>query len=414
VTDWEPRGHPDWQAGRWPSATTVGRQFGTWGAAIEAAGVQPHPGHLRSWADEEIVQAIKDWADEHDGDGPLAFDWCPGRNHPDPRPWRWPTADVVERRFGSWEAALAAAGVTSRARRRRFGRWAWSPDDLLERIQTWAVEHGGHAPLSSDWRPGGHPDYQSGEWPSAGPVFRAFGTWRAALAAAEVAPHPDALITWDSDGIIRRIKDWAADHGGNGPTPADWTTGTGNPHRTRGEWPSRATVIAHFDSWDAALDAAGVAPARHGSEVWTSGVIVARLQAWAAAHGGFAPRSIDWRPDGAPDWAPGQDPTVDTVLVRFGSWQAALSAAGLTARPSRSPASPRSRRRWSAEAIAERIRAWTAGHDGTPPRPTDWRRGGHPDWLSGEWPSGNTVKARYGSWDAALAAASSPPAPPRS
>jgi hypothetical protein len=83
-------------------------------------------------------------------------------------------------------------------------------------------------------------------------------------------------------------------------------------------------------------------------------------------------------------------PAVDTVLVKFGSWQALV-------------------RRGDRRAI----RAWTADHGGTLPRPTDRRRGGHPDWIGGTWPSGSTVKARYGTREAALAAASSPPAPPR-
>src|SRR4051794_26415796 len=51
--DWT--AHPD---ARWPSYMTVTTHFGTWRAALEAAGFRAN---RRQWSHEEIVEALRDW-----------------------------------------------------------------------------------------------------------------------------------------------------------------------------------------------------------------------------------------------------------------------------------------------------------------------------------------------------------------
>lgn len=61
---------------------------------------------------------------------------------------------------------------------------------------------------------------------------------------------------------------------------------------------------------------------------WTPEAIVGAIQAWADEHGGIPPSARDWlRPLG------GVFPTVSHVLHVCGSWNAAIAAAGFSARP---------------------------------------------------------------------------------
>src|SRR4051794_5642152 len=73
------------------------------------------------WAEERVVAALRAWADET-GRAPRSYDWSPAsaraggfplagaqkweREHP-----RWPHHALVVSRFGSWRAALEAAGL---------------------------------------------------------------------------------------------------------------------------------------------------------------------------------------------------------------------------------------------------------------------------------------------------------------
>lgn len=67
------------------------------------------------------------------------------------------------------------------------GRIVWTRERVIERLHTWAQAHNGRAPRAVDWRTEtAHPDWRSGEWPTALTVRRRFGTWDAAAEAAEL------------------------------------------------------------------------------------------------------------------------------------------------------------------------------------------------------------------------------------
>jgi hypothetical protein len=78
------------------------------------------------WTEAMIVAALRDWVERY-GEEPLRVDWdrhmCWRRGHAGklarlqahPRPVPSPTA--VLPRFGTWEAALAAAGLQARSGR---------------------------------------------------------------------------------------------------------------------------------------------------------------------------------------------------------------------------------------------------------------------------------------------------------
>ena len=76
------------------------RQFGSWGAALAAAGVPPNQQH---WTKEGIIQAIQERYGEH-VESPV-----PSRK----------LEEAARRHFGSWANALSAAGVMSPQERLR-------------------------------------------------------------------------------------------------------------------------------------------------------------------------------------------------------------------------------------------------------------------------------------------------------
>ena len=139
-----------------------------------------------------------------------------------------------------------------------------------------------------------------------------------------------------------------------------------------------------------------------GTRLW----IIQRLTDWADQHGGWGPRSPDWRSPGHPDWAPRSWPATSTVLNWFGRWPRALAAAELKGRPS-------ARCRWTDDELLGLLRAWADAHDGEAPRSTDWTRGGHPDWNPDDWPYASTVVKAFGGWQPALDRAGVSPRPYR-
>lgn len=76
------------------------------------------------WTRERIISLIQEWAAEHDGDPPATPDWNPNlarrMNDEDrairfeSRSYRWPWSTNVILVFGSWNAAIAAAGFQPR------------------------------------------------------------------------------------------------------------------------------------------------------------------------------------------------------------------------------------------------------------------------------------------------------------
>jgi hypothetical protein len=117
VDEWRRAGHDH------PSVTTVRQVFGSWNAAVEAAGFRPRrPGEARRaapvtaarseptaavrWSRETTVAALRVWAESW-GRSPSLEQWR--RASP-----AHPSAATVRRLFGSWNAAVEEAGFVPR------------------------------------------------------------------------------------------------------------------------------------------------------------------------------------------------------------------------------------------------------------------------------------------------------------
>lgn len=141
-------------------ASAAKRHFGTWRAAVEAAGLLPRlpsPVVQREWSAGAVIEAIR----------ALSPDGVVGAI------WKVDTGlySTAKKRFGSWRAALQAAGLQSAQRQ-------WSPQLVIAEI---LARHKRGRTLSSaifrdDCRLGGA-------------ALRYFGTWRNALQSAGIDPN---------------------------------------------------------------------------------------------------------------------------------------------------------------------------------------------------------------------------------
>lgn len=128
------------------------------------------------------------------------------------------------------------------------------------------------------------------------------------------------------------------------------------------------------------------APSRGGRPVyWTRERIIAALQEDAERRG-HSPRRLEWRRSDPQGRHPGEK----VVFGVFGTWRAALEAAGLTPAPRASV--------WSRDSIIAAFHRFEREH-GRQPSATDWSR------ASLHYPSTTTVQDHFGSWSAGVRAA---------
>jgi len=332
-----------------PSAQTVRSRFGSIEAGFQAAGLElPRKG---DWDRARIAEAIRAFTGTH-GHAPRKQDWkADGTlDHPG--------VSTMERLFGSWSEALVAAGVATR-------KPVWNRARIKAAMRAWTAQHG-HAPTRAEWAPAD----PTGKRPSYAVVVRRFESWTEALQAAGVLPA--SLRRWDRAGAIEAMRAFAREHG-RAPTSLDWS-------QSAAEHPSAGTVGALFGSWSEGLLEAGL-----DTHVvnWDRKMILVALQEWTALHG-RPPRPSQWS---ISDRA-GAHPTNRTVRNRFGSWDAALRAAGVA-----TPKTPA----WNERRILTAMRKWQVKH-GRRPTQKDWKSND----PSGQWPSYAIVVRHCGSWPAAL------------
>ena len=94
-----------------------------------------------------------------------------------------PSAGVYVKRFGSWNAALSAAGLPLNKKGARCRRWADS--EILEALRALA-ENLGRRPVHSDFV-----SRDPAEMPSLPLIRRRFGSFKKAVEAAGIAGLPD-------------------------------------------------------------------------------------------------------------------------------------------------------------------------------------------------------------------------------
>ena len=102
-----------------PSQGTVRARFGSWNQALLAAGLELNSATTKQWTKERIEAAIQEWVAEH-GRPPTVKEWqVPGQRYPWPR--------TLARAYGSWSAAITAAGFPKPRRESRPQRRSPEP-----------------------------------------------------------------------------------------------------------------------------------------------------------------------------------------------------------------------------------------------------------------------------------------------
>jgi hypothetical protein len=238
-----------------PSRETVKRHFGSWSHAKRAAGHTPGQWQV-SWQPDQILDAIRHWHHLHQRP-PTTSDWSSLTTMraagPDTAPagttrQPWPSAAVVQRTFGSFSAALRAAGMEPATT-----RWT-GPDHVLEALRAFGAVTG-RPPTMSELGKRSNPDPATGTalpcMPGPKIVRQHFGTIEAACKAAGLGP----TRKWDRDRIVTAIQDWAARHG-RAPLRREWIA----TRRDQPDLPSEDAVRYVLGRWDDAMRLCGLKP----------------------------------------------------------------------------------------------------------------------------------------------------------
>lgn len=266
------------------SSTPYYTEFGSWNAALEAAGLETN--HRNDVPDEELLEALRELDVE--------LDRTPRFEDMAERGEFAPTTYV--RRWGSWPEAKEAAGLDPETRTsRRIER-----EELIEALQELAGELG-KPPTQIEMNDLGRYSHR--------PYYRAFGAWSDALRAAGF--YPNHVNHLDENRLVEAMQELAEELG-YPPTIAQMNE--------RGEFSAEPYFTA-FGSWTAAWEAAGLEhrswlPARASEEELLEAIRD------LAEELGHAPTRGEMREQGPYSREP-----FERV---FGSWSAALEEAGFS------------------------------------------------------------------------------------
>jgi hypothetical protein len=237
------------------------RWFGRWSDAVRAAGLDPLV--RRHWTPDDVLNAMRS---RHSAGLPMT-----GGS------FAFPSLFAAAKKcFGSWHRAMLAAGLDSTPRRR------WTKPMVLAAIR----DHHARGTLSRVW---------TEDLPLFGAACKRFGGWQNALAATGLTPR--YRRRWSTERVICELRPW------DGQTQ----------HAVRLGDPRLAGAAARFfGSLQNAAKAAGIELRQWK---WTPQRTIEAIQ--------------DQYVRGLPLFAR-HDQSLCRVATRvFGSWRAAVAAAGL-------------------------------------------------------------------------------------
>lgn len=360
----------------------VRRGGGTSGEMVERAAV-PRARHWaprQTWGADEVLAALRAWEVEHRRT-PRAYEWSPtlgrsvgllgrGMSRWEREYPRWPSYTTVCRHHGSWRAALTAAGLSApRALRLELTERV----RIAQRLAADGLEVSTIADMLGVHHSTVRGYLGAGRCPICGGV-----KVRADARTCRGCRKKHAW--WPAFGdqqILDSIKTWT-ERFGEPPRKTDWRPTELGGHPTweaeYPRWPPPSIVVRRFDSWTAALAAAGMGPT-----IWTRADMVRAMRRYNAERG---------RPPAARDWRQACDehPSFSMVSDAFGSWAAGLRRAGLL---------PAQHSPWTRSEILGALRA-LEDQLGRAPRARDLGRGDH------LVPGYSTVRRHFGSLSQAL------------
>lgn len=327
------------------------RHFGSLHDALVAAGFREGKRHTqRSWTKQQILEAIQSW---HRQGLSLTAVWRENKM----------LYAIAKRHFGRWRQALEAAGFTVETPK------TLTRDEIVQEIQSRYVRG---LPLEGVF--------------SADPRLydaarRQFGRWRDALAAAGFEPKPRR--SWTKQSVIDAIR---SRHERGLPLSRVWADdkrlfraavrkfgGWAQALRTAGLKPkprrrwSKQRVVAELQAWHRQSDdnLRTVDPALAGAAVRLLGSVAEAMEAagievkrgrWTNQQviEAIQDRFVQGHPINIAGF--GDRQLAGAAKRRFGSWAAAVAAAGLSEKYTPPPVI----RIWSKEAVLDAVQAWHA------------------------------------------------------
>lgn len=294
----------------YPAVATIIRRFGSWREALAQCGLRDARSRPPLEEDPEDRDALVRVAAALGTTHLSRTHYDRYRATEDPT---LPHSETIRRRFGSWAAALEAAGIGASARS-QLGR-RFSDDEVRAALAEAAAATSGalSANAYQRWREGaGRP------LPAAQTIIHRFGRWREALAEAGVRGVHDGP---DREFLARELRGFADRLGSPRPSANAYRL-----YRARHD-PSLPPLSAYyrgFGSWPAALAAAGLGRGWERLDAAALADVLARV---AEDLGLRTLRAATYR-----DYRAAHDPSLpapSTYYFRFGSWPEALEAAGL-------------------------------------------------------------------------------------
>jgi hypothetical protein len=257
------------------------RHFGTLRNALLAAGVlAPHETlrRRRKWTRRVVLNAIQD----------LRIRGLPLRADSDPR-----LASAARKQFGSWSKALAAAGFPTAAAQAQ--RRNWTPDNVLRELQSLHARGWSLRAIRRD-----DPSVVKA-------ACKQFGTWSAALLVAGVvspATAPRTRQTWSRHRVLAEIQ-------------FRHRQGLSLSGMVATNYQLVQAARRFFPSWTRALLAAGVRPCRRTAAQWSTPELIAEIRRRFAEGRSLLVKRTE-------------SSLLQAARQQFGSWPAALTAAGVS------------------------------------------------------------------------------------
>ncbi|WP_423743545.1 homing endonuclease associated repeat-containing protein [Haladaptatus sp. SPP-AMP-3] len=279
------------------SPSTYQSRFGSWNDAICQAGLTPNSRHRPKYSNAELLSDIQTLAN--------SLDRTPTREDMRERGTHSPSTYLE--RFGSWQTAVKEAGLTPRTRGVKV-----SEDELLRALSELA-ESLDRIPTSTEMA-------EQGRF-SPSTYRRRFGSWNEAIERAGLSETFDKSTPRRfSDQEMRDELRRMAGVLGRSPTSTEMDE--------LGEY-SAATYRRRFGSWVNALADAGLCQdslKRSDSARIDERTLLDELRHLAT--------ELEHSPTAEEMWKRGSH-SPKTYLDRYGTWNAALEAAGLETRHSR-------------------------------------------------------------------------------
>lgn len=320
-----------------PDSGTYRRAFGSWNSALQRAGFKPTKRSQIS--DDELLKALRTVAVDL-GRTPTMADI---RTRDDV-----PSASTYQSRFGSWSQAHREAGLEPRTQE------IHTDEALLEGISDLAAD--------VDSQPTA--DQMDERGPYAVSVYqRAFGSWTAALRKAGFNPPQHRYADGELLDALRRITTDL----GRSPQVTD--------AMEYDDFPSLQVYYDRFESWENALEQAGIEPPP--SREYTDDELLAALRELAAD----LERAPTMKEIETNETTPG--PTV--YKDHFGTWNETLREADLD---------PVRRAQYTDEELLDALRELAALIDKTPTMKEMQEHDG--------FPSSGVYQNQFGSWNAAV------------